>query len=402
MSEKRKVRTKSVSEAVAEEGKGHDDKPKRKKSAMKSARELTIHLNKPSGESYVINASEDLSYFELEKVLKKHFGDKVSSKADKPWAVFVVSDESGGEFDCSGRTPIRAHLSTHVDNIGCLADIATDLQPYATDKQLIDEGVKFRYVYKVRDDSSAPSSRKTSPRLERRASSTSGDAKAAAAPESPRKKKSADKAAAADDALRRRRSKDVSGDDGALERKSSRKGSKIVDAPLEPPDDGKPARQRKEKGGSKIREAAAVVTHANNNNTTTDDGDDDVKPTITVHTDLVEEARRKAEQETAEIQRQTKARVRRVCACVHVCGCNVTHVVDGCGDALRAHRDTGAASDAFGECVITTSLPSLCMWQSMQNDRMSSALSEQARLREEIRVRNEARLAKRTERIDKV
>ena len=43
-------------------------------------------------------------------------------------------------------------LNICLDNIGCLADVSDSMNPYATDRQMHDEGVSFEYVYKVRDD----------------------------------------------------------------------------------------------------------------------------------------------------------------------------------------------------------------------------------------------------------
>jgi hypothetical protein len=38
------------------------------------------------------------------------------------------------------------------ENIGCMADIGDEMTPFATDKQLFDEKVNFKYVLKKRDD----------------------------------------------------------------------------------------------------------------------------------------------------------------------------------------------------------------------------------------------------------
>jgi hypothetical protein len=72
----------------------------RKRSVIKKARELTIHLHKLHGDSVSVNATEELSYVELEKSVAKQFQDKLKQSKGERWAIFVVSTETKGKHQC--------------------------------------------------------------------------------------------------------------------------------------------------------------------------------------------------------------------------------------------------------------------------------------------------------------
>jgi C4-type Zn-finger protein len=88
-------KSKKTADAADDAAGERESKSSKKRSAIKKSRELTVHLNDAEGESMVVNCSETLSYGELEKLVRKHFHERLG-KSKATWAVFVVSDDSGG------------------------------------------------------------------------------------------------------------------------------------------------------------------------------------------------------------------------------------------------------------------------------------------------------------------